>query len=347
MSYTIALNFEDGVTRFITCNAGETVLDAAYRHKVNLPMDCSDGVCGTCKGHCEQGEFDLGDEYIDEALSDEELAEGKVLTCQMVPSSDCVVQVPAASTLCKTAVGEFPARVAEVERLSEDSFELVVDLNEGEGLVFLPGQYVNIQVPGSDETRSYSFSSLPGERRATFLIRNVPNGLMSGYLSGAAKPEDALTLTGPMGSFYLREVRRPVLMLAGGTGLAPFLAMLRQLQEQGCDQPVRLLYGVNVDDHLVKLDELDGFVEALPDFAYTTVVADAASEHMRKGYVTHHMAPELLHDGEVDVYLCGPPPMVDAVLAHFREQGIAPASFHYEKFAPSLAPQDAKKEAVA
>ncbi|NIC07217.1 benzoate 1,2-dioxygenase electron transfer component BenC [Billgrantia bachuensis] len=347
MSYTIALNFEDGVTRFISCKDGETVLDAAYRHKVHLPMDCSDGVCGTCKGTCEQGAFDLGDEYIDEALSDEEAAEGKVLTCQMVPSSDCVVQVPVASTLCKTGVGEFPGRVAEVSRLSEDSFELVVDLDEGEGLTFLPGQYVNIQVPGSDETRSYSFSSLPGERRASFLIRNVPDGLMSGYLTGTAKPEDALTLTGPMGSFYLREVERPVLMLAGGTGLAPFLAMLRQLQERGCDQPVRLLYGVNIDDHLVKLDELDAFVEALPDFAYTTVVADAASEHPRKGYVTHHMAPELLHDGAVDVYLCGPPPMVDAVLTHFREQGIDPASFHYEKFTPSLAPEEAKKEAMA
>jgi benzoate/toluate 1,2-dioxygenase reductase component len=58
--------------------------------------------------------------------------------------------------------------------------------------------------------------------------------LMSGYLSGEAKPEDALSLTGPMGSFYLREVKRPVLMLAGGTGLAPFLAMLRQLQARDC-----------------------------------------------------------------------------------------------------------------
>src|SRR5690554_7295405 len=83
MSYNIALNFEDGVTRVITCNEGETVLDAAYRAQINLPMDCSDGVCGTCKGSCHQGEFDMGDEYIDEALSDEEAAQGMVLTCQM------------------------------------------------------------------------------------------------------------------------------------------------------------------------------------------------------------------------------------------------------------------------
>ena len=69
MSYNIALNFEDGVTRVITCNEGETVLDAAYRAQINLPMDCSDGVCGTCKGSCHQGEFDMGDEYIDETAN--------------------------------------------------------------------------------------------------------------------------------------------------------------------------------------------------------------------------------------------------------------------------------------
>ncbi|MFG6178530.1 benzoate 1,2-dioxygenase electron transfer component BenC [Halomonas sp. THAF12] len=341
MSYTIALNFEDGVTRFIGCKEGETVLDAAYRQKVNLPMDCSDGVCGTCKGHCEQGAFDLGDEYLEEALSDEEAAEGQVLTCQMVPSTDCVIQVPVASTLCKTAVGKLEGTVATVEQLSEDSIELAIDLDEGAELAFLPGQYIHIDVPGTDAHRSYSFSSRPGAARTTFLIRNVPGGLMSGYLTERCKPGERLGLTGPMGSFYLREITRSVLMLAGGTGLAPFLSMLEQLVEKGCEQPVHLIYGVNKDDHLVKTEVLDAFDEALPNFTYATVVVDEASDHPRKGYVTHHMDAEVLYDGDVDVYLCGPPPMVDAVLKHFDEQGIAPQSFHYEKFTPNQAPGEA------
>ncbi|ATJ82505.1 benzoate 1,2-dioxygenase electron transfer component BenC [Halomonas beimenensis] len=341
MSYTIALNFEDGVTRFIGCKEGETVLDAAYRQKVNLPMDCSDGVCGTCKGHCEQGEFDMGDDYLEEALSDEEAAEGQVLTCQMVPSSDCVVQVPVASTLCKTAVGQVEGTVAMVESLSEDSIELAIDLDDGAELAFLPGQYIHIDVPGTREHRSYSFSSRPGASRTTFLIRNVPDGLMSGYLTERCKPGERLSLTGPMGSFYLREITRPVLMLAGGTGLAPFLSMLEQLAEKGCDQPVHLIYGVNKDDHLVKTDALDAFKDRLPTFTYATVVVDEASDHPRKGYVTHHMDAEVMHDGDVDVYLCGPPPMVDAVLKHFDREGIAPQSFHYEKFTPNQAPGEA------
>lgn len=351
MSYTIALNFEDGVTRFIGCKEGETVLDAAYRQKVNLPMDCSDGVCGTCKGHCEQGAFDLGDEYLDEALSDEEAAEGQVLTCQMVPSTDCVIQVPVASSLCKAAVGKVEGTVAEVEQLSEDSIELAIDLDEGSEMTFLPGQYIHIGVPGTEAHRSYSFSSRPGESRATFLIRNVPEGLMSGYLTERCKPGERLELTGPMGSFYLREMTRPVLMLAGGTGLAPFLSMLEQLarvQEEGqggtrsgCAQPIHLIYGVNKDDHLVKTDALDALQARLPNFSYATVVVDEGSDHPRKGYVTHHMDAEVLHDGDVDVYLCGPPPMVDAVLKHFDEQGIAPQNFHYEKFTPNQATGEA------
>ena len=116
MSYRVALNFEDGATRIIDCNDGEKVLDAAYRNKINLPMDCSDGVCGTCKCRCEQGSYDLGDEYIEDALSEDEAAEGMVLTCQMVPSSDCVIQVPVPASACKLTPIAHEAAVASVSQ---------------------------------------------------------------------------------------------------------------------------------------------------------------------------------------------------------------------------------------
>ena len=231
MSYNIALNFEDGVTRFINCNEGETVLDAAYRNKINLPMDCSDGVCGTCKGACQQGSYELGDDYIEDALTDDEAEQGMILTCQMVPSSDCVVTIPAASTLCKTGQLETTGTVSEVNLISATAIELKITSDEG--IAFLPGQYVNITVPGTTETRAYSFSSRPGSRELSFLIRNVPGGLMSSWLVGQAKTGDKVTLAGPMGIFYLRPVGRPLLMLAGGTGLAPFLSMLEHLKASG------------------------------------------------------------------------------------------------------------------
>lgn len=339
MSYNIALNFEDGVTRFINCNEGETVLDAAYRNQINLPMDCSDGVCGTCKGACQQGSYELGDDYIEEALTEDEAEQGMILTCQMVPSSDCVVTIPAASTLCKTGQLETTGTVSEVNLISPSAIELKITADAD--IAFLPGQYVNITVPGTSETRAYSFSSRPGSRELSFLIRNVPGGLMSSWLVGQAKTGDKVTLAGPMGIFYLRPVGRPLLMLAGGTGLAPFLSMLEHLKASGSSQPVHLIYGVTNDEDLVAVEALEAYAADIESFTFKTVVADAQSGHPRTGYVTNHMEDAPINDGDVDVYLCGPPPMVDAVLGYFREEGIEPASFHYERFTPSVAAEEA------
>ncbi|KTW04986.1 2Fe-2S iron-sulfur cluster-binding protein, partial [Sphingomonas sanguinis] len=128
MGYRIALNFEDGATRFITCAPGETVLDAAFRQRINLPMDCSDGVCGTCKCRCEQGAYDLGDDYIDEALTADEAEEGLVLTCQMRVSSDCVVAVPVPSSACKVKPAVHEGAVAAVDLVSDSTILLTLRL---------------------------------------------------------------------------------------------------------------------------------------------------------------------------------------------------------------------------
>ncbi len=335
MTYRIALNFEDGATRFIDCKEGEKVLEAAYRNKVNLPMDCSDGVCATCKCRCEQGEYDLGDDYIEDALTQEEASEGLVLTCQMVPSSDCVIAVPVPSTACKVKPAEHGGEVASVELVSDSTIILKLKLDAPDALDFLPGQYVNITVPGTGEHRSYSFSSKPGAEKASFLIRNVPNGLMSRWLADQAQPGARMTFVGPQGSFFLRGVERPVVMLAGGTGLAPLLSMLEVLADQGTDQPVHLIYGVTKDDDLVEIDRLEALADRLPTFTWVSCVADPESAHPRKGYVTAHLKDEHLNAGDCDVYLCGPPPMVEAVRSFFAERGVKPSHFHYEKFAAS------------
>jgi benzoate/toluate 1,2-dioxygenase reductase subunit len=334
MSFTVALNFEDGITRFIESNPAETVADAAYRQGINIPLDCRDGACGTCKSFCEAGRFD-GGSYIEDALTDEEAAEGYCLTCQMRPETDLVLRIAASSQICKTQATDFAAEVVAVEQLSASTISLALRVEDAGRLTFLPGQYVNIQVPGSNETRSYSFSSPPGAEIATFLIRNVPGGLMSGYLTERAKPGDRLTIKGPLGSFYLRDIKRPVLMLAGGTGLAPFLSMLGRIAETGSSQPIHLVYGVTNDGDLVEVETVAEYVKRIPNLTFATCVADQGSNHPLKGYVTHHLEARHLNAGEVDVYLCGPPPMVEAVRIYFREQGVDPVNFHYEKFAPS------------
>jgi benzoate/toluate 1,2-dioxygenase reductase subunit len=331
-AHRIALQFEDGITRFITCNDNEKLADAAYRQKVNIPLDCRDGACGTCRGHCESGSYDMPESsYIEDALEPEDAAKGYVLACQMRPTSDCVVKIPATSASCKSGPATFGGKVAVVEHVSASTIAFAIEL-DGAWPDFLPGQYVNVGIPGTALTRSYSFSSPPGSAQARFVVRNVPGGRMSRFLADEAAPGQAMSFTGPYGSFYLRPVERPVLMLAGGTGIAPFLSMLDVLAQQGFAHPVRLVFAVTNDHDLVGLEQLDRIAAAHPRFSYVTTVAAAESGHPRKGYATAHVEPGWMNGGDVDVYLCGPVPMVDAVRHWFTETGVTPASFHFEKF---------------
>ena len=333
MSHQIALTFEDGVTRFIECRDGETVADASYRSRINIPLDCRDGVCGTCKSFCESGRYDVGDYVVDEAMTEDEEAEGYVLTCQMVPETDCVVRIFATSDVAKTGPSAHQGLITAIERLSGSTLGFTIGLAAGSALGFLPGQYVNIAVPGTDQTRSYSFSSRPGADQVSFLLRDTPTGALPTFLRGPAELGQPIGFHGPLGTFYLREIKRPVLFLAGGTGLAPFLAMLGTIGPDGSQYPIHLIYGVTSDQDLVKMDELEEAAKRTPGFSFSCCVADEASTWPNKGYVTRFIEPAHLNGGDVDVYLCGPPPMVDAVRNYFKQQGVVPQSFYYEKFA--------------
>jgi NAD(P)H-flavin reductase/ferredoxin len=333
MAHQITLRFEDGVTRFIECEGDERIIDAAIRARINIPLDCRDGVCGTCKAVCESGEYALGD-CVDDALSPEEASARKVLTCQMSPRSDCVIQIATKSDVSGTGPSSHMGRIVACQRASDTTIAFSVELENRAELGFLPGQYVNIRVPGTDQTRSYSFSSGPSVPHVSFLVRNVREGAMSTWLCEQAKPGDAIEFRGPMGSFYLRPIERPVLFLAGGTGLAPFLSMLDKIVDDGgSPYPIHMILGVNNDEDLVAIDRLESYAQRLPNFTYACTVSNPDSASPNKGYVTHHLVASQLNDGDADVYLCGPPPMVDAVRDFLSSEGLTPRNFYYEKFA--------------
>ena len=334
MAHKVALNFEDGVTRFIETRPNETVADASYRVGINIPLDCRDGACGTCKVFVESGTFDGGD-YIEDALTDDEAAEGYGLACQIKPGTDLVLRIAASSDVCKTKGAAFKAQLSKVDRLSDTTLGFTLKVDPTTSLSFLPGQYVNIQVPETDQKRSYSFSSMPGLDDVSFLIRDIPRGQMSTFLRERAEPGTAMEFTGPSGTFYLRDIKRPLLLLAGGTGLAPFLSMLGRIALTGSQHPIHMVYGVTNDADLVEVAKLEEFTQKIPGFTFTCCVASEDSAHPQKGYVTRYIEPGHLNGGDVDVYLCGPPPMVDAVRSYLNEQAVAPANFYFEKFSPS------------
>lgn len=332
-SNEVALTFEDGVTRIIQVGQFETIMDAAYKARINIPSDCRDGACGTCKSFCISGEFDPGD-FIDDAMTEDELERGYMLPCQSEPESDMIIEVPGTSEMAKTSASEFEATITELTHHSDSTVSFSMDVEDRDALAFLPGQYMNLNVPGTDQIRSYSFSSGPKADHSSFMVRITPQGAMSDYLTDRAKVGDALTMTGPYGSFFLRAPQRRMLMLAGGTGLAPLLSMLEKMVTDNITQPAHLIYGVSNDIDVVGLELLEAYAEKLPNFTYSYCVANPESVHENKGYVTAFINDEHLDDGDVDVYLCGPPPMVNAVEGWFRDQGITPANFYFERFAP-------------
>lgn len=352
MSFQVALSFEDGVTRFVKCGPNETVADASYKARINIPLDCRDGACGTCKALCESGTYDGGD-YIEEALTDDEAEQGYCLPCQMTPESDLVLQIATTSDVAKTAAATYTATITDIRRFSDSTVGFTAEIPNRDELVFLPGQYVNITVPGTGQSRSYSFSTGPNDPHLSFLVKITEGGLMSEYLRDRAQVGDTLEFTGPFGSFFLRERTRPALLLAGGTGLAPILAILARMQEQDSDLPVHLIYGASFDQDVVELDKLEEYTRSLPNFTFEYCVSDPATSAANKGYVTSLFEPKNLNDGDVDVYLCGPPPMVEAVRTHFDSEGLTPANFFFEKFnnsatgAAGQAPEPTEAERVA
>jgi benzoate/toluate 1,2-dioxygenase reductase component len=330
---TIALNFEDGYTRIIKGRAGDTVANAAFGAKINIPLDCNDGVCGTCKCRVRSGSFDMGDNYIEDAITDQEIAQGFALACQMVPQSDMVIDILASSAVCKVKNETFAATIQKKEFLSTEIVKLTVKAVDGRKTTYLPGQYAHIEIPHSGgKTRCFSFSGVTGTDTLEFIIRILPDGLSSNYLRTHAHEGETLSITLPFGRFYLRDITAPTLFFAGGTGIAPFLAMLERLHTTGgVKHPIHLFYGATTDENLVELARLDAFKSKLP-FQYQTCVSNEQSEKHAQGFVTQWIDKKVLGTTAYDMYICGPPPMVDAVKKSIQMAGIHSIHFYEEKF---------------
>lgn len=339
MSYKVALSFADGKTLFCQVASSEILLDAALRSGINIPLDCREGVCGTCQGRCESGEYSL--DYVDEeALTAQDLAQRKVLTCQTRVSSDAAFSFDFDSTLCQaTQAQPVPALVSALEQVSPTTAILHLDAGAAPGpLQFLPGQYARLQVPGTDQWRAYSFANRPNpENHLRFLIRLLPKGLMSDFLRERCQIGMTINLEAPLGSFYLRQVERPLLLVAGGTGLSAFLGMLDEMADKGgCGQPVQLFYGVNQEADLCEQQRLESYRASIPDFDYQPVVNQPPPFWQGlQGYIPDHFDRQRLAQAAPDIYLCGPPPMVDAVKNWLKQEGLEHLRLYSEKFLKS------------
>lgn len=338
MAHKIAFSFSDGKTLFCTTNGSETVLDAALRNGIKIPLDCREGVCGTCQGRCDSGLYNQ--EYVDEdTLSEKDLAERKVLTCQTRVQSDAAFSFDFDSSLCSAEGTKLlKGTVCKIEKISVGTAILHIDASTaGLDLDYLPGQYARIHVPGTEEWRSYSFASAPGSSVLQFLVRLLPDGVMSNYLRGHCKLGDQIEFEAPLGTFYLRQIDRPILMIAGGTGLSAFLGMLDTIAEKKLEtSPIELFYGVRNAADLCEVARLDSFTKTIPGFSYQVIVSDPEPCWVGKtGYISSHLDTNKVRDYSHDIYICGPPPMVESIKAWQIDHDLSTSSLYLEKFTES------------
>jgi propane monooxygenase reductase subunit len=314
----------------------ETVLRGAFRQGLMLMHGCKEGQCAACKSFLLDGEVDL-DRYSTFALNDFEKEEGWTLLCRAHAVTDLEVELinyDEEVLRSGVALQTQTMRVEAIEALTHDIRRLVLS---GPELKFKPGQYVDIKIPGSDEVRSFSMANLPGSGHLEFMIKLYPDGRFSSLLANEElKPGDEVEVTGPYGVFTLREKsERPLLFIGGGAGMAPILSLLRAMADSGTTRPSVYYYGARGPRDLFHLDELAELERRLPNFRFVPALSHCGDDEDwsgERGLITDVVTRLHQEIGEVDAYLCGPPPMVDAAIAMLDQGGVPEAQVYFDKF---------------
>ncbi|EHB55563.1 Ferredoxin--NAD(+) reductase [Mycolicibacterium rhodesiae JS60] len=329
----ITVRYSDGTCKTMPVQPDQSILEAAEEHGIAIVNECQSGICGTCVATCASGDYEMG---RTEGLSEVERDARKVLTCQTFAKSDCVInlQYPADDNAARLVTGI--GVVTAVEQVSPSTALLRIDVSGLDRLVYLPGQFAQLQVPGTTVWRNYSYAHpADGRTEVEFIVRLLPQGVMSDYLRNEAKPGDRIAMRCSKGGFFLRPPVRPVVLVAGGTGISAILAMAQSLAD-GHPGPVHLLYGVRNAEDLCKLYELEALKRRMPGLEVHTVVSRPNTDwDGAVGRVTDVLDARMFDGGNADVYVCGPAGMVESTRKWLDDNGIHGTGLYYEKFVAS------------
>lgn len=314
----------------ITVDAKETLLQAALRQGIDFPHSCRIGGCATCKCRLVEGKVkELTDSgYL---LSDDELDQGYILACQSVPQTDVRIEVELSRQQPQRSV---TGRVVGQDRLTGDITRLRVQLDEA--LPYKAGQFASISIaalPGI--SRSYSFATpVQPDSQVSFFVRKVSGGIFSTLINEQGVVGQPVQVEGPLGDFWLRPAAAPLLLVAGGSGLAPLLAILHEAVAAGETRPATLLSGARTESDLYALEEIGAIARHWQGtFRFIPVLSAAAADAPwtgERGLVTEKM-PALI-EADTHAYLCGPPAMIDSAVALLRRHGVARESIHADRF---------------
>lgn len=318
--------------------AGQTLLESALANEVPLPHNCTVGTCGACKCRLTTGRVkaitDFG--YV---LSERELAAGYILACQAVPQDALTVIDLDASRLDAPPAETFEGRIVATEPLTHDIRRIRVELDRP--LRFVAGQYANLKTAELAQPRCYSFADAPereGSRNVSFIIRKVPGGAFTEALFAGRLDGERLTVEAPFGDFHLRASAGPMICVAGGSGLAPLLSVLEDARKKRITRRCIVLFGARTQADLYAVEQIRGIGNGWRGgFEFVPVLSAEPAEsdwRGRRGMVTEQL-DAAVGEGEpqaAELYMCGPPPMVDHAIDVAHALGIGLDRIHYDKF---------------
>ncbi|MBO8150779.1 2Fe-2S iron-sulfur cluster binding domain-containing protein (plasmid) [Rhodococcus sp. ZPP] len=343
MTHQVKMFFEDDGEAEISCGEDEDVVTAALRQGVLLMTECREGVCSTCKCYLAEGDYSDLLSHSVHALSPAEEEEGFVLACRLKPASDLELEFDYPYSLVQHfEASTWKASIEDIRWMSETTVSLTVrTLAAQEPVNFTPGQFVRLTL-SNGISRDFSMCHLPrGDRLLSFQIKVYPDGQFSSYIGSKAQVGDPITVEGPMGKFVYRDTGRIPVFIAGGTGLAPIIAMLRALEETSPSQEAILFFGNTNPGDVYYTDELKELCTSLPNLKVSfSLLRPDSTWGGEVGLVTESLARYISPRApSYEYYFCGAPVMIDAVTRILEELGVPRNQRHNEDFVPS------KKEA--
>jgi ferredoxin-NAD(P)+ reductase (naphthalene dioxygenase ferredoxin-specific) len=321
------------LNRTIPVTTGANLLATLRENNVPVSYSCTAGRCGTCR--CKLVKGSVMETGREAKITDP--GEGQyVLACTSVLTEDCTIEIPEPDEIIHHPARILKATVTAVDDMTHDIKRL--RLRSAKPLEFSPGQYAMLQFTPA-HIRPYSMAGLSSDNELEFHVRLVPDGRVTQYIAKQLQIGDTVRVSGPLGTAYLRTRHEgPMLCVAGGTGLAPVLSIVRGALESGMRNDIHLYFGVRSPQDIYGADKLRELTSAYSNLKVHIVVATGCrNPALRSGLVTEAIAQDWKSLDGWRAYLCGAPPMVDAASLLARRSGIAAEHIHADAFYSSAA----------
>lgn len=327
-----------------TCEENQSVLDAALEKGITISYGCRNGLCGSCMGELQQGQLEYP-EGQPGGISEEEVNQGKALFCKAVPLGDITIKVNVLKPQVDIEVKTLPARVNEIQHLTDDVIKLILQLPAVETFNFKAGQWVYF-VLKDGRKRAFSIANAQNEKNQLELqIRHAIGGVFTDFVFENLTTGLLLRIEGPHGTFYFQQDDRPILLVAGGTGFAPIKGIFEEMSQQELKQPVHLFWGSRAKKDLYQEDLVQQWVRQY-GINYTPVLSEPDERDNwqgESGFVHQAVIKAYPDLSQFALYMAGPPQMIDSCKDTFIKAGLEDNRLYYDSFDYSSDALDAMK----